>query len=138
MSPGIPEVTFRRSEVDPCKTSDPSRDALIKSVLERIGDKWSVIVVCNLGNTTLRFNELRRSTDGITQRVLASTLRGLERDGIVLRTVFPTTPPRVTYELTMLGRDLLKTVQALAHWTDVNADVIVQARREYDQRDTAV
>ncbi len=79
----------------------------ISDVLARVGDKWSVLVVTRLGERPMRFNELRRSIGGISQRMLTLTLRGLERDGLITRTVFPTIPPRVDYALTPLGRDLL-------------------------------
>ena len=85
----------------------------VSAVLARIGDKWSVLTVSRLGGGPLRFNELKRDIGGISQRMLTLTLRGLERDGLVTRTVFPTVPPRVDYELTALGRSLLVPVSAL-------------------------
>jgi DNA-binding HxlR family transcriptional regulator len=110
------------------------RAAFVRDILDRIGDKWSVIVICRLGKGHHRFNELRRASDGITQRMLSSTLRALERDGIVTRTVHPTVPPRVEYALTETGRTLLDVVKALARWTDQHVDVIRAARVDYDQR----
>jgi DNA-binding HxlR family transcriptional regulator len=110
------------------------RAVFVRGILDRIGDKWSVIVICRLGKRPHRFNELRRATDGITQRMLSSTLRGLERDGIVARTVHTTVPPSVEYSLTETGRTLLDVVQALARWTDRHVDVIRAARADYDQR----
>ncbi|MFD3564078.1 winged helix-turn-helix transcriptional regulator [Streptomyces sp. NPDC058686] len=110
------------------------RAAFVRDILDRIGDKWSVIVICRLGKGPHRFNELRRASDGITQRMLSSTLRALERDGIVTRTVHPTVPPRVEYALTGTGRTLLDVVKALARWTDQHVDVIRAARADYDQR----
>jgi DNA-binding HxlR family transcriptional regulator len=110
------------------------RAVFVRGILDRIGDKWSVIVICRLGKRPHRFNELRRATDGITQRMLSSTLRGLERDGIVARTVHTTVPPSVEYSLTATGRTLLDVVQALARWTDRHVDVIRAARADYDQR----
>ena len=85
------------------------------SVLARVGDKWSVFVIMMLIDGPMRFNELKRMIGGISQRMLTLTLRGLERDGLVTRTVFPTIPPRVDYELTDLGRGLSKPVQALGN-----------------------
>ena len=85
----------------------------ISEVLARVGDKWTVLVVTHLGEGPMRFNELRRSINGISQRMLTLTVRGLERDGLVTRTVSPTIPPRVDYELTVLGRDLLTPGTAL-------------------------
>lgn len=108
---------------------------LIRSVLERIGDKWSVVVVCQLGESTYRFNELRRLTSPITQRMLSVTLRGLERDGLVSRTVRPTVPPQVDYALTKRGRSLLGVVRDLAGWADAHAQEIGESRTEYDGRE---
>ncbi|MFI1769626.1 winged helix-turn-helix transcriptional regulator [Streptomyces sp. NPDC020800] len=110
------------------------RAVFVRDILDRIGDKWSVIVICRLGTGSHRFNELRRASDGITQRMLSSTLRALERDGIVTRTVHPTVPPRVEYALTETGRTLLDVVKALARWTDQHADVIRAARADCDRR----
>ena len=104
----------------------------ISEVLARVGDKWTVLVVTYLGEGPMRFNELRRSINGISQRMLTLTLRGLERDGFVTRTVFPTIPPRVDYELTALGRDLLKPVTALSNWARDNQDRIKKARERFD------
>ena len=104
----------------------------ISDLLGRIGDKWSVLVVARLGEGPLRFNELRRSIGGISQRMLTLTLRGLERDGLVTRTVFPTIPPRVDYALTPLGRDLLEPVSALGDWATRNQAKIARAREKFD------
>ena len=104
----------------------------MSDVLARIGDKWSVLVVTRLGNGPLRFNELRRAIGGISQRMLTLTLRGLERDGLVTRTVFPTIPPRVDYALTPLGRDLLDPVSALGAWAIRNQEKIAVARERFD------
>jgi DNA-binding HxlR family transcriptional regulator len=108
---------------------------LIRSVLDRIGDKWSVIGVCRLGESTYRFNELRRLSRPITQRMLSVTLRGLERDGLVSRTVHPTVPPQVDYALTERGRSLLTVVLGLAGWADAHAEEIHASRAEYDARE---
>jgi DNA-binding HxlR family transcriptional regulator len=104
----------------------------ISDVLARVGDKWSVLVVSRLGERPMRFNELRRSIGGISQRMLTLTLRGLERDGLVTRTVFPTIPPRVDYALTPLGRDLLEPVSALGAWAIRNQPKIARAREKFD------
>jgi DNA-binding HxlR family transcriptional regulator len=106
----------------------------ISDVLARVGDKWSVLVVSRLGPGPLRFNELRRSIGGISQRMLTLTLRGLERDGLITRTVFGTIPPRVDYALTALGRDLLEPVSALGAWATRNQAKIAQARAQFDGR----
>src|ERR1700719_681830 len=88
----------------------------VSEVLARVGDKWTVLVVSNLGDGPKRFNELRRALGSISQRMLTLTLRALEREGLVTRTVFPTIPPRVDYELTALGRSLHQAVEPLGLW----------------------
>jgi len=110
----------------------PADCRAISDVLARIGDKWSVLVVTRLGSGSMRFNELRRAIGGISQRMLTLTLRGLERDGLVTRTVFPTIPPRVDYALTSLGRDLLEPVSALGEWATRNQAKIARAREKFD------
>ena len=104
------EVTVRIA----AHTSEDCR--AVSSVLARVGDKWSVLIIVLLGNGPKRFNEIKRTVGGISQRMLTLTLRGLERDGLVKRTQFPTIPPRVTYELTQLGRSLGKAVAPLGAW----------------------
>lgn len=104
----------------------------VREVLDRVGDKWSVLAVFLLAERPLRFNDLRRSIEGISQRMLALTLRRLERDGLVSRTVEPTTPPRVEYALTDLGRTLITAVQALVSWADEHRENVEAARRAYD------
>src|SRR6266446_3507508 len=104
----------------------------VSEVLARIGDKWTVLVVTVLGDGRKRFNELRRALGSISQRMLTLTLRGLERDGLVTRTVFPTIPPRVDYELTKLGHSLLKPVSSLGLWARQNRAAIHDARRRFD------
>ncbi len=104
----------------------------VSEVLARVGDKWTVLVVSTLGDGPKRFNELRRALGSISQRMLTLTLRGLERDGLVSRTVFPTIPPRVDYELTELGRSLLEPVLELGLWARRNRPAIQQARARFD------
>ena len=106
----------------------------VASVLARVGDKWSVFVIMMLGDGPKRFNELKRLVGGISQRMLTLTLRGLERDGLVTRTVFPTIPPRVDYELTDLGRGLCHPVKALGEWAISHQDQIEAARSRFDER----
>jgi DNA-binding HxlR family transcriptional regulator len=115
----------------------PADCRAVSDVLARVGDKWSVLVVTKLGGGPLRFNELRRSIGGISQRMLTLTLRGLERDGLVTRTVFPTIPPRVDYELTDLGRGLWKPVEALGKWAADHQAEIEDARARFDGRNAA-
>nr|WP_018505512.1 winged helix-turn-helix transcriptional regulator [Parafrankia discariae] len=109
-------------------------DCRVRTIMDRVGDKWSVAVVTELTAGPRRFSELKRALPGINQRMLTSTLRVLERDGLVTRTVYPQVPPRVDYELTDLGRTLLDTVTSLLAWAERNADGIDEARRRYDAR----
>jgi DNA-binding HxlR family transcriptional regulator len=104
----------------------------VSEVLARVGDKWTVLVVSTLGDGPKRFNELRRALGSISQRMLTLTLRALERDGLVTRTVFPTIPPRVDYELTKLGYSLLEPVSALSFWARKNRPAIQDARQRFD------
>src|ERR1700742_2704789 len=104
----------------------------ISDLLARIGDKWSLLIVSTLGQGPLRFNELRRRIDDISQKMLSSTLKVLERDGLVDRTVLATVPPQGDHALSDLGRDLLRPVSALAEWTATNTPRILAARAEYD------
>ncbi len=106
----------------------------VREVLNRVGDKWSVLIVGLLADGPKRFSELRRTVEGISQRMLTLTLRGLERDGLVTRTVYPTIPPRVEYELTELGRTLRKPIQSLAKWAQENRERIQLSRNRYDAR----
>jgi DNA-binding HxlR family transcriptional regulator len=107
----------------------------VGEVLERVGDKWTVLVVATLGDGPKRFNELRRAIASISQRMLTLTLRNLERDGLVTRTVFPTIPPRVDYALTDLGHSLLAPVGALGTWARENRSKIQAARARFDARE---
>ncbi|WP_262268108.1 MULTISPECIES: winged helix-turn-helix transcriptional regulator [Microvirga] len=113
----------------------PTNCRTVTEILSRVGDKWSVQVVVQMGEGPKRFNELRRLVTGISQRMLTLTLRGLERDGLVTRTVYPTIPPRVDYQLTELGCSLLRTVRGLGEWAIQNRDEILAARRRFDEGD---
>ena len=106
----------------------------VSGVLARIGDKWSVLIVMLLGEGPRRFNELKRMVGGISQRMLTLTLRGLERDGLVTRTAYPTIPPRVDYALTPLGHSLRTPVKALGDWAFAHHDQIARARQDFDGR----
>ncbi len=125
----------RRQEGTPLLPSnlhEPEDCRAVSEVLARVGDKWTVLVVSTLGDGPKRFNELRRGLGSISQRMLTLTLRGLERDGLVTRTVFPTIPPRVEYELTKLGHSLLDPVSSLALWARQNRSGIAAARQRFD------
>lgn len=106
----------------------------VSQILARVGDKWTVLVVMMLGGGPKRFNEIRRSVDGISQQMLTRTLRALERDGMLTRKIFPTIPPQVEYALTPLGHSLLEPVMALGRWAQAHIPVIDAARLDYDRR----
>jgi DNA-binding HxlR family transcriptional regulator len=110
----------------------PAQCNRIAPILSRIGDKWTILVVMELGKGPVRFNELRRIIGGISQRMLTLTVRGLERDGYLTRTVFPTIPPRVEYELTALGHSLLEPILQLGNWAFKNVSSIEEAQRRFD------
>jgi DNA-binding HxlR family transcriptional regulator len=105
----------------------------VSEVLARVGDKWTILVVGMLGDGPKRFNQIRRGLGSISQRMLTLTLRALERDGLATRTVYPTIPPRVEYELTKLGRSLLEPVSGLGTWARQNRTAIEEARRRFDR-----
>jgi DNA-binding HxlR family transcriptional regulator len=105
-----------------------------REVLDRVGDKWSLLVIALLGERTKRFTELKREIDGISQRMLTVTLRALERDGIVTRTVYPVVPPRVEYSLTPMGATLMDAASTLVLWAESHLQDIDAARADYDTR----
>lgn len=117
---------------DPFDRNCPSR-----RVLDRIGDRWTVLVVGTLESGPKRFSELQSAVDGVSQKMLTQTLRGLERDGLVTRTVFPEVPPRVVYELTLAGRSLIDPLRALTEWATEHMSDVVTSRSGYDQKGTA-
>ncbi|WP_345566712.1 helix-turn-helix domain-containing protein [Nonomuraea rosea] len=106
----------------------------VRQILDRIADKWSLLVIALLDCQSLRFTQLRREIDGVSQRMLSVTLRQLERDGLVTRTVHPVVPPRVDYALTPLGRTLHQTIKSLVTWTEEHQEEIAEARVSYDAR----
>ncbi len=106
----------------------------VSSILARVGDKWSVLIIVLLGDGPKRFNEIKRLVGGISQRMLTLTLRGLERDGLVTRTLYPSIPPRVDYELTSLGRSLWTAVEPLGNWARDHIADIHQARMKFDRK----
>jgi DNA-binding HxlR family transcriptional regulator len=116
---------------------DTREDCEVRQILDRIGDKWSLLVIALLDNRSLRFTELKKTIDGISQRMLTVTLRQLERDGLVRRTVHPVVPPRVDYDLTPLGVTLHATIQSLVNWTETHQNQIALARAAYDIRTAA-
>src|SRR5262245_65533609 len=129
MTKAVPE---EGTPVIPRNLHLPEDCRAVSEVLARVGDKWTVLVVTELGKGPKRFNEIRRALGSISQRMLTLTLRALERDGLVTRTVFPTIPPRVDYELTKLGHSLLEPVSSLGLWARQNRSAIEAARRHFD------
>ena len=125
MIPGHNEVTAKHVSEE-CSTA--------QSVLARVGDKWSILIIVMLGNGAMRFNAIKREVGGISQRMLTLKLRGLERDGLVKRTQYPTIPPRVEYELTRLGRSLRVAVEPFGAWAQEHVKHISKARAEFDAR----
>jgi DNA-binding HxlR family transcriptional regulator len=119
----VPVVAHRQCVVEDCK-------AVIET-LARIGDKWTVMVVGTLAHGPMRYNQIRRVVDGISQRMLTLTLKSLERDGLVSRTAFPTIPPRVDYELTDLGRKLIVPLRVLYLWAVENRPAMAEARERH-------
>ena len=109
----------------------------VSSVLALVGDKWTVLIVVLLGDGPKRFNEIKRMVGGISQRMLTFTLRGLERDGLVTRTVYPTTPQRVDYELTKLGSTLWQAVEPLGTWAKDHVVEILDSRDRFDRKKVA-
>ena len=118
--------------MSPTNPVDHTECRALGDVLSRVGDKWTIFVVALLSERSMRFNELRRAVGAISQRMLALTLKGLERDGLVTRTVFPTIPPRVDYELTDIGRTLIGPLHTLHAWSTENRTPIEAARAKYD------
>ena len=119
----------------PSKQHLPKPDCkVMRAILDRVGDTWSLYVVSTLQGGRMRFNEIRRSVAGISQRMLTRTLRDLERDGLVTRTVYPTKPPSVEYALTVIGSTLLEPANTLFTWAQKNYASVEQSRREYDEK----
>ena len=132
-----PADPLRESAEGSCEPAGPAGEpsaCRAREVLQRVGDKWSMYAIDLLGQGTMRFSELHRSIDGITARMLTVTLRGLERDGIVTRTIHPVIPPRVEYNLTPMGRTLLDTIGRLVTWADSHLPEIDAARAAYDAK----
>lgn len=116
-----------------CRSSDPMA---VRELLTKIGDKWTIFVILSLDllGGRARFSELERSIPGISQRMLSTTLKNLERDGLVIREVFPEVPPRVEYEITHLGKSLLRPTQGLVDWAKENWESVREAQTRFDTR----
>jgi DNA-binding HxlR family transcriptional regulator len=107
---------------------------IVAPILSQVGDKWTVLVIVTLNRGPRRFNEIKRNVTGISQQMLTRTLKALERDGMVVRTTFPTTPPQVQYELSNLGKSLSEPVLALGKWVRDNIAEIEDARKRYEEK----
>jgi DNA-binding HxlR family transcriptional regulator len=119
----------RKPEASPvCDERERERGRVLGQVLDRIGNKWTVMVVGALSKGPLRFNALMRAIDGVSHRMLTLTLRGLEQDGLVKRTSYPTSPPKVEYELTPCGRSLIEPLRELAKWAEAHRADVRKAR----------
>src|SRR5580704_9993821 len=125
------DPTERPGVTNSCDTPEAIE---VRQILNRVGDKWSILVIAVLDQGTRRFTELRREIEGISQRMLALTLRQLERDGLVQRTVYPVVPPKVEYQLTDLGSTLLESVRGLVSWAMEHRSQVAAARAVYDAR----
>ncbi|MBA2945035.1 winged helix-turn-helix transcriptional regulator [Streptomyces himalayensis] len=124
----------RRDIPDPVVScGSPPEDCGIRDVQDRLGDKWSVMVLSELAAGIRRFRQLQRAVPGISQRMLTVTVRRLERDGLISRTVHPTIPPQVEYELTEMGHSLTHLIRALADWSLDHREAIAEARRTWDE-----
>jgi DNA-binding HxlR family transcriptional regulator len=133
------------TSVSSCQVTDPldpfqwdAREGCeVRQILDRVADKWSLLVISLLGDRTMRFTGLLKEIDGISPRMLTVTLRHLERDGLIERTVHPVVPPRVDYVLTDLGCGLIETIQTLVAWTEHNQAAVIRARADFDRRTAA-
>lgn len=135
----VDEVTSKSSaghceDMDDARQWDHRAGCEVRTVLDRVADRWTLLTLAYLAERSHRFTELLRKIDGVSRRMMTVTLRQLERDGLVLRTVHPTVPPRVDYELTPLGADLHQTVQVLSDWSDRHEAEIAAARSAYDSK----
>ena len=128
---GRPLLADAHVSASTCSTDHPE-SGVIRDILSRVGDKWSLLVIGLLGDRSLRFTELHRRVDGISHRMLTQTLRNLERDGLVSRTSYPEIPPRVEYAATELGRSLAEPVLGLVGWAAANHEEITSARETFD------
>lgn len=132
---------LNENSADDCLDYDYQSNCPVRELLDKIGSTWSVLVILQLRHEKKRFSELRRAIDKlahISQKMLTQTLRTLERDGLVKRTVYPTSPPAVEYELTELGRSLLVPIRDLTLWAFESQPQIEQARRAYDEKMEAI
>lgn len=139
-SPGLLDVTDPAAE-ECCRDGrdafqwDAREDCEVRQILDRVADKWSLLVIALLAEKTMRFGELVREIDGVSKKMLTVTLRNLERDGLIHREIFPEIPPRVEYRLSPLGRTLLGTIQSLVGWVEEHQVQMAKAREAFDAAD---
>jgi DNA-binding HxlR family transcriptional regulator len=133
-----PTPTARMKSTDCVRPTVNDRDCPGRLILDHLADKWAVLIVVRLASGTLRFAELRRSIDGISQKMLTVTLRDLERDGLVVRKLYASVPPKVEYSLTPLGSSLVDKVNELCTWAEANSAEILRARERFDKRNSMV
>ena len=133
IAPGYAEETTDTSE--PRAPDVYAANCPTRQLLDRVADKWSVLILLTLGNGEMRFNALKRRIDGISQKMLSQTLRSLERDGLVLRHVVPTVPVTVSYAISPLGSELLGALQAMIDWAEARMGAVAEAQRIYDARE---
>jgi DNA-binding HxlR family transcriptional regulator len=133
-----PTPTARMKLTDCMRPTVNDRDCPARLILDHLADKWAVLIVVRLASGTLRFAELRRAIDGISQKMLTVTLRDLERDGLVVRKLYASVPPKVEYSLTPLGGSLVDKVNELCTWAEANSAEILRARERFDKRNSMV
>jgi DNA-binding HxlR family transcriptional regulator len=133
-SPLLPTRVTTKKSKQASSGSVYDRSCPARLIIDHLADKWAVLIVGRLAAGTLRFAELRRAIDGISQKMLTSTLRDLERDGLVTRKLYASVPPKVEYTLTPLGGSLVNKVEELCRWAEANVDQVLKARKEFDER----
>jgi DNA-binding HxlR family transcriptional regulator len=133
----LPAVTLKRKAARRSRPSVYDRSCPARLVLDHLADKWAVLIIGQLAKGTLRFAELRRAVDGVSQKMLTVTLRDLERDGLVNRKLYASVPPKVEYSLTPLGASLSNQVEELCRWSEAHMEQIVRARDSFDSRPSA-
>jgi DNA-binding HxlR family transcriptional regulator len=134
MKASVPPVRLKNKTIKHSQPSVYDRFCPAHAVIDHLADKWAVLIIGRLANGTMRFAELRRAVDGISQKMLTVTLRDLERDGLVNRKLYASVPPKVEYSLTPLGASLSDKAEDLCRWAEANAEQIVRARDNFDKR----
>jgi DNA-binding HxlR family transcriptional regulator len=134
MKASVQPVSFKKKTTKQNQPSVYDRSCPAHVVIDHLADKWAVLIIGRLANGTLRFGELRRAVDGISQKMLTVTLRDLERDGLVSRKLYASVPPKVEYSLTPLGASLSDKAEDLCRWAEANMEQILRARDNFDKR----